>query len=42
MSSSESRKKQQIIELLDPSGIDQSLLTLDFEKLKKEMDRRTN
>lgn len=39
---SESRRRQQIIGLLDPSGNDQSLLSLDYEKLKTELDRRTN
>ena len=39
---SESKRRQQIISLLDPSGNDQSLLSLDYEKLKSELDKKTN
>lgn len=39
---SDSRRRHQIIGLLDPTGIDQSLLTLDLKKLVEELDKKTN
>lgn len=39
---SDSKKRQQIIQLLDPFGNDQSLLSLDYESLKIILDKKTN
>lgn len=38
----ESRKRNQILGLLDPTGSNQTLLSMDLEKLKVELDKRTN